>query len=261
MMMRKLIKISLALLPLLLLLALAPVVSAKTTAKANHEEIDIGISYNGSTVSVSGVTEKDVDLLIKVYSRDSSEQMKVKTQVGGFLWMNGQSVEFKDVPNVYLLRGTATVDELLDRSEQEAYDIGYAALAANGSLEPEVDPDQKTQLFEEFFRYKEEGSLYARSTGGIDLETDGQQQKYDTVFDWPYQAPPDDYMITVYAVRDGRVIETADAKLVVEEVGVERALTDLAMERGGLYGIAAILVAVSAGFGVGVIFKTGGGAH
>ena len=254
-------KMILVVLPLLLLFAAVPVAMAKTTARANHDEIDINYDYNGSTVSVSGDTEKDVDLIIKIYSENGNEEMKVKDKVGGLLWMNGETVVFGNVPNQYFLRSTAPVEELLAESQLNEHSIGYEALAANGELEPAMEPEKEAELFAEFFRYKEKGSLYSQSVGGIDLRGGEPQQDYYTVFDWPYQAPPGDYRITVYAVRDGSVIDVADASLVVEEVGVEKTLTTMAEERGALYGIAAIIVAMSAGFGVGVIFKTGGGAH
>ncbi len=247
--------------PLLAFIVAAPGASAQTTVAISEDNIDIRINYNGSTVNVSGNTENDVDLVIRIDSEYIDEKMMVKDKVGGLLWMNSGKVEFQNVPNLYYLKSSAEVTKILDPGEQKEYGIGYEALAANAVIEPPVEPGKAKTLFADFIRYKEQGKLYSQTVGGVEMEADGNGQSYRAAFEWPYQAPPDDYVITVYAVRDGRVIDSAETGLVVKEVGVEKALTELAQEKGGLYGIAAIIVALAAGLGVGVIFKTGGGAH
>jgi len=40
-----------------------------------------------------------------------------------------------------------------------------------------------------------------------------------------------------------------------------KALSGMAKNNGALYGIISILIALGAGFGVGMIFRKGGGAH
>jgi hypothetical protein len=63
------------------------------------------------------------------------------------------------------------------------------------------------------------------------------------------------------AVRDGRVAERAQASFTVARTGVVAWLSDMAFNRAALYGIMAVVIAIIAGFAVGMIFKKGGGAH
>jgi hypothetical protein len=65
----------------------------------------------------------------------------------------------------------------------------------------------------------------------------------------------------VYAVKEGKVVEQATSKVLVEQVGVVKGLAGMAKNNGALYGILAIIAALGAGFGVGMVFKKGGGAH
>jgi hypothetical protein len=62
-------------------------------------------------------------------------------------------------------------------------------------------------------------------------------------------------------VKDGRIVETAESKILVEQVGTVKSLATMAKNRGALYGLLSILAALGAGFGVGLVFRKGGGAH
>ncbi len=79
--------------------------------------------------------------------------------------------------------------------------------------------------------------------------------------DWPYQAAPGDYLVTVYAVKNGKVIEQAESKVNVEQVGMVKALANMAKNSAALYGVLSIGIALVAGFGVGLVFRKGGGSH
>lgn len=239
----------------------APSAMAELTTNVNHDLIEIRLNYNGSTVSVKGEAEAGSDLMIKINGADKEEKLKSKDKVGGLFWMNTDEHIFTEVPDLYFLKSTADPAQILSPDQLMANSIGYESLAANGKIEPEVSPDQKSVLFDEFFKYKEDQKLYDQSVGGIDTGASGNGQSFSTVFDWPYQAKPGVYEVTVYSVRDGQITDTSIGEVRVEETGVVKTLSDMSKNNGGLYGLLAIGVAVIAGFGVGVVFRKGGGAH
>jgi hypothetical protein len=49
--------------------------------------------------------------------------------------------------------------------------------------------------------------------------------------------------------------------VIVEQIGVVKLLASMARESAALYAIVSIAIAVSAGFGVGMILRKGSGAH
>jgi uncharacterized membrane protein YfcA len=57
------------------------------------------------------------------------------------------------------------------------------------------------------------------------------------------------------------VIEKVETRLLVEHTGTMKVIADMAENNGALYGIISIIVALSAGFGVGILFRKGGGGH
>ena len=75
-------------------LAFAGTASAMLTARANHDHITIDFFYHGSTVSVRGMSDPNVDLVIKMTSPEGHQVLKQKGKVGGLLWMNVGQLKF-----------------------------------------------------------------------------------------------------------------------------------------------------------------------
>jgi len=236
--------------------------SAMLTAKANHDHITVDFFYHGSTVSVKGESDPNVDLVIKMTSPEGHQVLKQKGKVGGLLWMNVGQLKFEKTPNFYSVYSTKKIDDLLSGEEQDKYVIGYPALAKHVEVTPVTNEEEKARWFNEFIRYKEDSKVYASSFGKIETTTlaNGRQEYY-ILTDWPYQAAPGDYLVTVYAVKNGKVLEQAETKVNVEQVGMVKTLATMAKNSAAFYGILSIGIAIGAGFGVGLVFRKGGGSH
>ena len=234
---------------------------AGLTIKANHDHISIDFFYHGSTVSVAGEADPYTDLIIKITSPEGHQALRKKGKAAGFLWMNVGNLNFEHTPNLYFLHSTKKIEEMLNPDEMDKYLIGYPALKKYIEITPVENEDEKAKWFNEFVKFKESSKLYSISSGKISTTKKDEKQNYRIVFDWPYQALPGDYIITVYAVKDKKIVETAVAKVLVEQVGIVKTFASMAKNNGALYGVISIIAALAAGFGVGMIFRKGGGAH
>ncbi len=251
----------------MLLLALWQLVSARPasamlTAKANHDHISIDFFYHGSTVSIKGEAEPGVDLVIKMTDKEGHHVMKEKGKVGGLLWMNVGMLNFERTPNFYAVHSTKKLDDILSRDEMEKYTLGYPALQKHVEVAPVANDEEKAKWFDEFVKYKEDSRVYAISSGKITTTAlPNGHQEYYILTDWPYQAAPGEYLVTVYAVKDGKITEQAETKVHVEQVGMIKTLANMAKSSAAFYGILSIGIALGAGFGVGMVFRKGGGSH
>lgn len=235
--------------------------SAQLTAKANHDHISIDFFYHGSSVSVRGVSDPGTDLIIKIASAEGEQALRKKGKVAGVLWMNVGQLTFNRVPNLYSLHSTRKIEDILSADEMERYVVGYQALMKHAEVEPAANEGEKEKWFGEFVKFKESSNLFSVTSGKINLTENNGSQNYYVLLEWPYQARPDDYTITVYAVKDHKVVETAETHVSVEQVGVVKSLAGMAKNNGALYGVVSIMAALAAGFGVGMVFRKGGGAH
>jgi len=235
---------------------------AMLTAKANHDHITIDFFYNGSTVGVKGLSDPGRDLVIKITSPEGRQVLKKKGKVAGVLWMNVGTLTFENAPNFYEVFSTRAVDDILAPAEQEKYTIGYRALEKHVELKPSAGEEEKTQWFGEFVKFKEASRLYRTEDGKIEKTVlpDGHEQYY-ILTQWPYQATPGEYLVTVYAVKDGKIVEQAESRVKVEQVGMVKTLATMANDSAAMYGFLSIGVALTAGFGVGMVFRNGGGSH
>jgi uncharacterized protein (TIGR02186 family) len=243
------------------IVAVTGTASATLTATANHDHITIDFFYHGSSVSVRGVSDPGTDLVIKITSPEGHQALRQKGKVGGLLWMNVGKLTFEHVPSLYFLHSTKNLTEILNNEELNKYVLGYPALEAHAEVAPVSDDAEKNKWFGEFVKMKESSKVYATSSGKISTTTKGGLQEYYVLMDWPYQASPGEYTVTVYAVKDNKVVEQAESKVSVEQVGVVKSFARMAKESAATYGIISILAALGAGFGVGLVFRKGGGAH
>ncbi|GAB4544601.1 MAG: hypothetical protein Fur0020_13880 [Thermodesulfovibrionia bacterium] len=245
---------------LLFFLLSASLSSASLTIRANHDDIKVDFFYHGDEVTVSGTSDPGMDILVKIASPEGHQVFKKKGKVAGILWMNVGTLELNKVPDIYFLHSTKRPEDILSPEDMDRYIMGYPYLLKHALIEPVSDEGEKERWFKEFVRFKESSRLYNVSHGDVSITDKGNTQEYHIKLPWPYQASPGEYTVTVYAVKDKKVIETAEAKVRVEQVGIVKALAKMAKENGVLYGIISIAVAIIAGFGVGMIFRKGG-AH
>jgi len=255
------ISLLITLFTLLVLIISGTPASAELTAIANHDHISIDFFYHGSNVSVRGVSDPDADLIIKITAPEEHQALRQKGKVGGFLWMNVGTINFEHVPSLYFLSSTKKVDDILSKDEMAKYVVGYEALERHVELKPIKDEEEKTKWFNEFVKYKQNSKLYSVASSNITFTKEHGKQNYYTLFEWPYQAVPGIYTVTVYAVKDNKIIEKAESKVQVEQAGVVKKLAGMAKNNAAVYGILSILAALGAGFGVGLVFRKGGGAH
>lgn len=235
--------------------------SAQLTTKVNHDHINIDFFYHGSEVSVSGASAPGTDIVIKITSPEAQQVLRRKGKAAGFLWMNVGELEFDRTPNLYFLLSTQKINDILSQDEMDRYVIGYPALKKHIEVRQVNDEDEKTRWFNEFIKFKELSRLYTISLEQIILNQAGGSQNYSIKLNWPYQAAPGEYLVTVYAVKDKKVVEKAEARMAVEQVGIVKTLANMAKNNGAIYGIISIVAALSAGFGVGMVFRKGGGGH
>lgn len=246
----------------LLLISFTDTAHAMLTARANHDHITIDFFYHGSTVSIKGESDPNVDLVVKITSPEGHQVLKQKGKVAGTLWMNVGQLKFENTPNFYSVHSTRKVEEILTPDEMNKHVIGYPALQKHVEITPVANEQEKARWFEEFVRFKEAQKVYAYSYGEITTTAKaGGRQEYYVMTEWPYQAAPGDYLVTVYAVKNGRVVEQAEANVNVEQVGMVKTLATMARNSAAFYGILSIGIALSAGFGVGMVFRKGGGSH
>lgn len=239
-------------LPLLLVifiaLALAPAARAQfitespLTVSLAADHVDITLGFNGSNLSLFGVRKGPGDIAVVIRGPEVPAVVRRKGQVMG-IWMNTQSVTFRNVPAYYDLAlsrneadigapvalhdnriGLDTLDFRPDtREDKEIVDAFQEALIRNRQLQGyfPLEPKRVTFLSNDLFRAD---------------------------FHVPPNVPTGDYIVQTYLLSGGEVQDMRETRLRVAQVGFNAGLYSFAIKHSLSYGLAAVLIAIVAGW-------------
>ena len=126
----------------------------------------------------------------------------------------------------------------------------------------ESDKPLTGQEFDEFIKLKEHnGSYNINNIVNFDPNITGRQ-KVTANLDIPSFISAGNYEIFLYCFKNGNLIQKASSSFLIEEVGLTVLIKKLAFGKPAIYGIFAIIIALGAGFIIGITFsKRNRGGH
>jgi uncharacterized protein (TIGR02186 family) len=217
-------------------------------------QIFIGATYNGTDISVSGRIPADTEAVIRLTGHKEDGNLKKKGRIMGVLWMNLGSVEFHNIPGVFLLYRSKQIDDRQIRG------IGIETVRKEVDIVSEYQ--DKDALFEEFVKLKQKSGLYSTVENGIHYgKEDNGVKSFSASMKLPSALPQGDYRLEVFALADNGIAGYFQKDLNVKQTGMPAFIATLAFDHGTLYGILSVIVAIIAGLLTGTIFKGERGAH
>jgi len=244
---------------ILLLVATMVHVSMPATVQANTlvadlslDEVAITTDFNGENLLLFGAVEDALndDIIVEFKGPALSLASRKKEQVSG-IWVNTQTIEWKNAPSFYHIFSTRSLDEILDQATQEKLNLGYKNIglkAANINLE-EAD---RTIWIESLSRNMREKGLWQRHDDAVSIIR-------GVLFRAPVALPanilPGDYDVRVIHIRDGQLLAEDRTSIAVAKQGLGAYIYQLAHEYSVFYGLFAVLFAVLSGWLAAVAFR------
>ena len=261
-MLKRFILISITVMAGLLLYTPPPQAAPGVTVHLEPNLVSINASYNGTRLSLSGDVPRDATVLVRLSGATRNDEFLKKGRVMGFLWMNTGTITFHHIPRIYLIYAPPgiTARDLAEDSTWQDLGIGFGALKKQTELTPEGE-DFDAQ-FREFLKLKIKEGLYGVHENAVAYQNSKDGLKsFQAALTIPCAVPPGAYTVTAFILKDGKVQETVDQQLKIEESGLPALISALAFNHGALYGVLSILFAIGAGLLMGMFFKKGGEAH
>lgn len=181
------------------------------------------------------------DVVVVVEGVPSPLVVRRKGNVAG-LWMNTLSVNFDRVPSFYALSSTRPLRKIaaLDVFADQGIGFPYIRITPRHPV-----PDAEFKKYRDaIIRLKKKDKLYLQDQSGVTFI--GRSLFRSSVM-LPANTPVGLLEARVYLFRGGKLLSTYTAEFQLEREGVERWLHNLAHKHSLLYGILAIIAAVSAG--------------
>ena len=217
-------------------------------ADLSSREIAITTGFTGSELLLFGAVDGAGDVVVVVRGPPRQEVVRRKQRIAG-VWVNADSVSFREVPSFYHVASTRPLAEIATPRALTGLELGADRLKFQrvGSARPGDGAFRKALL-----RNKRRDRLY--SNGGGKIKMRGRRLFRTTVV-FPTIVPTGTYSVDVLLFRGGRVVDTETTPLTVRKVGLEANIYDFAHQQSALYGIIAILIALMAGWLAGAVFR------
>jgi len=221
-------------------------------ADLSSHRVDITTGFTGADLLLFGSVDDTGDIVVTVTGPKETVTVRRKDRVAG-IWMNTRSIQFDGAPNFYAVASSRPLEEIAPPEVLARQEIGAdrlqlkVAAGHEDATREEVDEFRKALI-----RRKRAQGLYAKQPGDVTVIA---SKLFRTQVHFPATLATGIYTAVVYLIRDGHVVHAQTTPLVVEKVGIGAEVYTFAHTRSATYGIAAIVIAVVAGWLAAAVFR------
>lgn len=212
--------------------------------------IEIGLLYRVPPIQVTGQAPPGSQVLVAVRGEGTKETYNKKVQAGP-IWISSGKVHISGAPSLFLLFSSAPIDSAEAQQALAREALTPGAIKQHVHVDAGAGTVDEETLRASFITMKLKNGFYQVHNGGVNLEpARNAAAPFSLRFEWPRKASPGTYTVTAYAWNRDGIRPIASRQLHVAEAGFAAFITRAAAERPTWYGVAAIILAMIAGFGI-----------
>lgn len=246
---------------LLILALIAARASAAEIAVAfTDDTVDVDAGFAGARVTlfgaVAGIDDPQgaVDLIAVIRGPAASFHVR-RLQRRNLIWMPGDVHAIKSAPGLYLTAATRPIADIAPLPDQAAFRLGahFLDFEAETPHENAESDDYRRPFIDAFISEFENRGLYDNRIGAVSFK---KGALFVIEADLPANTPVGEYGVAVYLYQDGRLLGQDSARLLVDKVGLERRIYELAHRRPVSYGFLCVALSLFAGWIAALVFRT-----
>ncbi len=222
-------------------------------ADMSEHLIAITTAFTGTEVVLFGTSAGGTDIVVTVLGPRENQVVRRKSRIVG-VWANRESLEFARVPSYYAVASSAPLDQIARSDVLARHLLGVEHLDLEPVDATDLDAGQIRSFRDALVRNKQRQDLYSSAPAPVNFLG---AHLFRTTIQFPANVPPGIYQVQVFELEDGYVKDAQRSALVISKVGLEADVFDFAQQRAPLYGLLAIVMAVSLGWLAGMIFRRG----
>lgn len=233
---------------------------AQTTPAGPRETIEADVStrsisiesdFTGTRVVVFGTVENSrqtspdenlYDLAVVIVGPRESIVARRKSNVAG-LWVNTSSYRFREVPSYYAVLSTRPVKEIASLPVLYQHGIGLENMRI--FPDEEIGAEDAEQFKSAVLRVKQSSGLYRQEPKGAGFIG---KSLFRASVDLPANISVGEFTAWIYLFEKGDLLTTYKTRLDLQRGGFERLIYNFADQYPLLYGLAAVALALVAGF-------------
>jgi uncharacterized protein (TIGR02186 family) len=225
----------------------------KVEADVSTRSVPVTSGFTGTEIIVFGSVDNSrqpsaeagyYDVAVVVEGEGAPLVARKKSNLAG-LWVNTAAAAFTSVPSYYAVTSTRPLEEFAEPEILEQHAIGLdnvrLTLVAGA---PELTAAELKDYRAAVVRLKEKDDLFQRDDYGVAFIG---RSLFRSSVELPPNVPVGPLTARVYLFREGELLSSVTANVRLEREGIELWLYHFAFDYPLLYGIFAVVVAVSAG--------------
>jgi len=191
---------------------------------------------------------KSGDIIVVVRGPQKELIVRKKERVAG-IWINTKAVQLSKVPGFYAVASNRDVSLITSEATLNRLKIGSSRLNLPS---PSTDNGTNTEFRQAVIRQQTESELYSNNQASVYFLGN---TLFRTSIHFPANVPVGNYVAEVYLFLDGELLSAQTTPLFIKKFGLGRRINDFAQTYPYLHGIAAIVLALLAGWIASVIFR------
>jgi uncharacterized protein (TIGR02186 family) len=225
-------------------------------AEASTHEVAVRQGFTGAELLLYGAiltpqgsrAAQDYDIVVVLEGPTRPLILREKRKIAG-MWVNADSTTLRSVPSYYALASTRPIKDIVDERTAAIYEMGLNALQLSPS--GSIDPAQQAHFADGLVKVMGKTGLYRQDNHAV---TVNGQVLYQARIALPSRVLTGTYVADVFAVRQGRVVASAETRIEVVKQGFEKAVADFSRHYAFVYGLLAIGVSLFMGWLAGRVF-------
>lgn len=229
---------------LIILYCMLPMTAMATplVGDLSNYQINIDSSFNGTRIFLFGARNDNGDIVAVVRGPSKDFIVRKKERIMG-VWVNRQRMKFFNVPDFYAIASNKHLNDIEQDILFKQLGIGEDNLLG---IPANRTPDSAASEFSgAFLRHQYARKLYKKIPEEIGFMG---ETLFKSVIEFPDGIPPGDYTAELYLLSDGEISGMQSIPIKVVKSGLDAALYSYAHDHPALYGITAIVLALSIGW-------------
>jgi len=225
---------------LLLLVVAKPALAAPIAADISSHKVEIFSGFTGTSLLLFGARNDAGDIVVVIRSPQQDMIVRKKIRTAG-IWVNRGESQFTDIPQFYAIASSRPIAEI------KGTELFHPLEIFDTNVEQE--PDEYKQALR---RISTKTGLHSATIGEVEFMG---ETLFKARFNFPDNIPRGTYTAEIYLFSDGQLSGIQTIPIQVYKIGFDAFVYDAAQHHSLLYGLCAVLMALSLGWFASWLFQ------
>lgn len=248
---------------LILLLLSAATLQAETVSREkivaglSQNRVSITANFDGSEILIYGAVMRDapapsdnpMEVIITVEGPSGGLVIRRKEKVAA-IWLNRAAVRIDSAPSFYAVATTGPLGVILSNTEDQRHKITIDRAIRAVGISSEAD--NAGEFVDALQRIRLQDDIYRVDQGAVEFV---EETLFRTDVVLPANLTEGDYLVRIFLLRGGVVVDDQERVIGVRKAGLERFLFNLAHQQPFVYAAVSLFLAAFAGWAASAGFR------